>query len=145
MESSYTYTASVEWTGQRKGRVSSEGLTTLEVATPAEFPGGHEGYWSPESYLVASVTSCIMNTFLAIAGNSKLEIQSFTATGTGTMEQRERSYEFTRVDITVSVGVADEETQRKASRMVEKAEQNCFISRSLKADVHVTPEVSVVG
>lgn len=143
MENSYTYNASVEWQGERKGLVTSNGLPELQVATPPDFPGGHEGYWSPESYFVASVTSCIMHTFLAIAENSKLSVNAFSANGTGTMERSGKSYEFTRLDIAVAVSVPDDDSVGKAEKILHKAEENCFISNSIKAEVHLEPKISV--
>lgn len=62
----YLYHTTVVWTEHRKGTMSCEGKPNVEVATPLEFKG-HEGIWSTEDLFVASVNSCVMNTFLAFA------------------------------------------------------------------------------
>ena len=143
MENQYTYSASVDWTGERKGTVSSGSLPQLQVATPPEFPSGHKGLWSPEHYFVASVTSCLMTTFLAIAENSKLGVKRFSARGSATMQKTGSTYEFSSVEIEVSLAIDDEEAVKKAERILQKSEENCFISRSIKAPVHLKPEISV--
>jgi organic hydroperoxide reductase OsmC/OhrA len=63
--------------GERRGNLRSPNLPALEVVAPPEFQG-HEGSWTPEHLYVASVSSCFMTTFLAIAQNSKLEVVSFS-------------------------------------------------------------------
>jgi peroxiredoxin-like protein len=143
MEQSHQYSVELQWIGDKKGTLRSEGLPEMTVATPPEFPGGHEGVWAPEHLFVGSITSCIMNTFLAIAENSRIELSSYDASGTGTLEQSGRSYVFTKVDVEVRVAVPDEKTAGKIERLVQKAEQNCFISQSVKAEVAVTSSVTV--
>jgi peroxiredoxin-like protein len=143
MEDRYTYEVDLEWNERKKGTVRAESLPDLEVATPPEFPGGHEGIWSPEQLLVASVVSCIMNTFLAIAENSKLEFTSYKAHGTGTIEKVEKTYRFTAVTVGVDLVIPDESKASRAERILQMAEQNCFISNSLSANVTIEPNVTV--
>src|SRR5215211_6373370 len=75
MENNYYYTTAVEWTGERHGDLSAPVLPKLKIDAPPEFKG-HEGVWTPEHLFVASVNSCFMTTFLAIAENSKLDFRN---------------------------------------------------------------------
>src|SRR3990172_8503891 len=84
----YYYETEVEWTNQRMRELEAPGLATLQVASPPEFQG-HEGVWTPEHYFVASVNSCFMTTFLAIANLSKLEFTSFGSKATGKLDKVE--------------------------------------------------------
>ena len=52
--------------------LEADGLSAIESMPRPEF-GGPEGYWSPESLLVASMADCFVLTFKAIARASKLE------------------------------------------------------------------------
>lgn len=142
MEQQYTYTAQVSWIGEKKGVAAADALPQIDVATPPEF-GGHEGRWSPEHLLVSSVASCIMTTFLAIAEASKFEFTSYESSVIGRIEQVEKRYEFTHLKVTVRLGVLEESAVSKGERLLQKAEQNCFISNSLKAEVELVPEVRV--
>ncbi|MES1225955.1 MAG: OsmC family peroxiredoxin, partial [Bacteroidota bacterium] len=68
METTHYYEVKLNWESDRKGLMSSPVLnSSIEVATPPEFPKGIHGIWSPEHLLVAAVNSCMMTTFLAIA------------------------------------------------------------------------------
>ena len=47
----HSYNLSLEWTGDRKGILSStEFPYTVEVVTPPEFDKGIAGHWSPEQH-----------------------------------------------------------------------------------------------
>src|SRR5688500_20265176 len=86
MEDHYYYTTQVQWTGERHGDLSAPVLPSLKVNAPPEFKG-REGVWTPEHLFVASVNSCFMTTFLAIAENSRLEFVSFNADAKGKLEK----------------------------------------------------------
>jgi peroxiredoxin-like protein len=141
MEQQYTYTANVRWIEEKKGTASAERLPAVDIATPPEF-GGPEGRWSPEHLLVSSVAGCIMTTFLAIAEASKFEFESYESSAVGTIERIEKRYEFTKIEVTVNLGVGDEGAVSKGERLLQKAEENCFISNSLKAAVELKPRVT---
>src|SRR2546422_11236539 len=88
MEDKYFYRTEVEWTGERRGNLRAPVLPNMQVDAPPEFKG-HDGVWTPEHLFVASVNSCFMTTFLAIAANSKLEFVSFSAEAKGKLEKLE--------------------------------------------------------
>ncbi len=80
------YDVDLKWDQGRIGTLSSDRLSkTIEVATPPEFSGGVDGIWSPEHLFIASVSSCFMTTFTAIAEFSKLDYESLEVKATGTM------------------------------------------------------------
>ena len=89
----HAYSVDIVWTGDRKGIMSSPELNTpIEIATPPQFPKGVEGVWSPEHLFTASVSSCLMTTFLSIAENSKLEFTHFSVKSQGILEQVEGKF-----------------------------------------------------
>ena len=135
---SYQYQLSLEWTGQRTGELTAEGLMPLQVAPPPEFKGPG-GKWTPEHLLVAATASCLMTTFLAIAEISKLAVLSLRMECRGRLEKLpEEGYRFTEIALVPEIGVAPEDEER-AGKLLEKAERNCFISKSLRAAVQVEP------
>jgi organic hydroperoxide reductase OsmC/OhrA len=137
------YENSIHWAGEKKGQLSVLGLSSLQVATPPEFDG-QEGFWSPEQYFIAAVNSCIMTTFLAIAQLSKLEYVSYEAQATGKLEKVEgQGLQFTEITILPKLVIAKSKDLERAGRMLLKAEKQCLISNSIKAVVHVQPQVLV--
>ena len=138
------YEVSVDWLSDRKGIMESPVLDTrVEVATPPEFANGMPGIWSPEHLFVAAVNSCLMTTFLAIADNSKLPFVSFSSRATGTLEQVEGKYMMTEVHLFPTVVIENEAHRDRMLRVLQKAEQHCLISNSVKSTVHMTPTVEV--
>ncbi len=138
MLDAYSYQAEVEWIGRRAGRLTGEGLPPLDVSAPAEF-SGESGLWTPEHFLVAATSSCLMTTFLALAELSKLPVSSLRIRATGRVEKVPGDgYRFTKVTLAPEIGVAAEQEER-ARKVLAKAEKNCFISNSLRAAVEVEP------
>jgi peroxiredoxin-like protein len=135
------YENGIEWTGEKKGRLSAPGLPSLEVAIPPEFDG-HEGFWSPEQYFVAAVNACVMTTFLAIARLSKLEYGSYQAQAIGKLEIIEgRGYQMTEIIIRPTLVISHYKDLGRAARLLEKAEKQCLISNSIKAGVRLEPQI----
>ncbi len=151
MEPHY-YHVDIAWSGERKGMmcspeltVSSNGTGCIEIATPPEFPKGIPGIWSPEHLFTASVSSCLMTTFLAVAENSKLEFSSFRCHSKGKLEQVDGKYQMTEVLLRPEVTITDEKDRDRAIRVLTKSEANCLISNSIKARVVMEPVVHVVS
>ena len=143
MSDSHTYTTHVEWTKERRAALSSPTLPTIEVATPANFPGGHEGIWSPEHLYTAAAEICLMTTFLSLAEKTKLAFMSYKSEASGTMEKAEKGFLMTRIHIKPTVVIADEKLKEKTLTMLEKAEKYCLISNSMKTEVTIEPNVLV--
>ena len=142
MTNTHFYDTEVGWMGGRRGYLrSSADLPVLEVASPPEFQG-HEHSWTPEHLFVASVNSCFMATFVAIAELSKLDVVSFTSTAVGKLEKPEgRGYRITEIVLRPKLVIRFESDAERAQRILEKAERNCLISNSITTDVTLEPEI----
>lgn len=123
---------------------ASHGAGCIEVATPPEFPKGIPGIWSPEHLFTASVSSCLMTTFLAIAENSKLDFESFNCSSKGKLEQVDGKWMMTEIILEPLVVVKDEGSIEKALRVLQKSEINCLIANSIKATVVMKPVVEAM-
>jgi peroxiredoxin-like protein len=143
MENSYSYSTEVEWTGERHGDLRAPVMPELQIDAPPEFKG-HDGVWTPEHLFVASVNSCFMTTFLAIAENSKLEIVSFKAGATGKLEKlTDRGFVMTEISLHPTLVIRDARDFERANRILEKAEKHCLISNSIKSETKLEPEISI--
>ena len=147
----HIYHVQVEWNKDRKGTMCSPELNApalgggcLEVATPPEFPKGIAGIWSPEHLFTASVASCLMTTFLAIAENSKLEFTTFKCDAEGKLAQIEGKYLMTEVVLKPVVTIANEKDRERAERVLQKSEVACLISNSIKSNVIMVPSIEVL-
>ncbi|HUX11605.1 MAG TPA: OsmC family protein [Spirochaetia bacterium] len=143
MAEQHLFRTSVQWQEQNKGTLSSPDLPQIAVATPPEFPGGHKGFWSPETLYVASAEACLMSTFLAIAGNSKLEFSSYSSDAEGVVEKTDVGFQVIEIRIHAKVTIPDESRRDRALRILEKAEKYCLISNSMKTKVTLDPEIAI--
>lgn len=120
--------------------IKSSGLPSIESAPPAEF-GGPGDRWSPETFLVAAVADCFLLTFKAIARASKLDWASLNCEVEGILDRVENVTQFTEFTLLARVEVPTGTDEQKTKRLLEKAEQACLITNSLKAVTHLNIEV----
>lgn len=147
----HIYNVDINWSQDRKGVLCSpelkEGNTAssncIEVATPPEFPKGMPHIWSPEHLFTASVSSCLMTTFLAIAENSKLEFLSFSCKSNGVLENVEGKFLMTEVILKPTVLIKNEKDVERAKRILEKSETACLISNSITSKITMEIEIKV--
>ena len=145
MENHYLYKTEVEWTGERHGELRAPALPNLQVDAPPEFKG-HEGVWTPEHLFVASVNSCFMTTFLAIAENSKLEFVKFLADAEGKLEKVEgQGLMITHITLRPQLVVKHSRDTERALRIFEKAEKHCLISNSIRTETSLVPQINYEG
>ncbi len=138
------YNVSLKWNEGRKGTISSPELTTkIEVATPPEFEKGIAGIWSPEHLFTASVLSCFMTTFLAVAEYSKLEFKDFDCSAEGILEKVEGKFLMTEITLKPILKIFDATQKEKAERILHKSEAACLISNSIKTKVELVPEIII--
>ncbi|MBA4304301.1 MAG: osmotically inducible protein OsmC [Sphingobacteriaceae bacterium] len=138
----HNYNVNLQWKEGRIGNIESPQLNEkITVATPPEFEGGVPGIWSPEHLFTASVVSCFMTTFLAIAGFSKLEFTTFDCEATGVLSKVDGKFMMTEVELRPKLHLTDESKTERAQRILEKAEANCLITNSIKAKVSLMPDV----
>lgn len=142
----HDYDVDLKWKEGRIGILSSDKLDDrLEVATPPEFPGGVEGIWSPEHLFVASVSSCFMTTFTAIAEYSKLQFEELSVPATGLMSNESGKFAITEIVLSPKLVIQDENQKDKALRILQKAEEACLITRSIKTEVKLEPTIAVAA
>jgi organic hydroperoxide reductase OsmC/OhrA len=137
---------SVEAVAEVEGDVTldSERLTSIPSAPPVEF-GGPGDRWSPETLLVAAVADCFVLTFRAIAAISKLSWLALDCRVTGTVDRVDRVSQFTEFAVRTSLRVPSGTNEDEARRLLEKAEQTCLISNSLKAQSRLEAHVEVAS
>ena len=144
MSQEHFYDVSLTWNTDRKGTMRSDVLnSSIEVATPPEFPKGMQGIWSPEHLFVAAINSCLMTTFLAIAENSRLVYNNFESKAIGKLELIDGKYIMSEVVLKPLVVLSNEDDREKALKVLHKSEAACLISNSVKSKIILEPEVKV--
>ncbi len=124
--------------------LASERLPTLSSAPPAQF-GGPGDQWSPETLLVAASADCLILTFRAIARASKLPWLSIDCDAEGVLDRVEGVTRFTQIRLNARLVLPSGGDVERARRLLEKAEKTCLITCSLKAESHLTADVTIAS
>lgn len=137
MPQTHYYEVDVVWSEGRKGILSSPSLPeTIHCATPPEFPSGVPGIWSPEHLYAASISSCYMATFLAIAENFKLSFNAFSCKTVCKLELAEGRFRITEASIAPVLQLNEPEADREeAVRVLEKAKAACLVTNSIQTNI----------
>ena len=131
--SSETYNRDHEWD-------FGHGLTLPASAAP-DYQGAEDRV-DPEQGFVASVSSCHMLTFLALASKRRFVVESYEDEAVGELgKNADGRMAMTRVELHPVVRFADGAAPdaETLAQLHEKAHKYCFISNSVKAEIVITP------
>jgi peroxiredoxin-like protein len=122
--------------------IVGHGLDAISCAPPPEF-GGPGNRWSPETLLVATVGSCFVLSFRAIARASRLSWVSLECEAQGLLDREQGKTKFTGFTVHARLHVPQGTDEEKAHRILRKAEDSCLITNSLSATTHLKAVVLV--
>lgn len=121
-----------------------------------KFDGGHEMTASaapaylgdpkqvdPEEAYVASLSSCHMLTFLAIACKQKFVMDEYVDEAVGVMEKNaDGKLAITKVTLKPKITFSGDKkpTSEELDKMHHAAHDNCFIASSVKTEIKVEPQ-----
>lgn len=128
-------------TYDRTHTVRMTGGFSYAASSAAEFSGKAE-LPNPEEAFLAALSTCHMLTFLAIAANSKIIVDSYEDVVVARLEKNEKGRPcFKRVVLKPRLRFAagSAPTEDMLKRLHEKAHTNCIVANSLGASVEVEP------
>ncbi len=120
-----------------------EGGATLTASAAPEFMGNPE-LVDPESAYAASLSSCHLLSFLAIAARKKFIVDSYADHAVATLEKNaEGKLAITRVVLRPRVTFGGERAPDEAEirKLHERAHDICFIANSVRSEVVVEPVI----
>ena len=103
---------------------------------------GNPDHVDPEEGLVASLSSCHMLTFLALAARKRFVVESYDDDAVGTMEKNEDGrLAITKVVLRprITWGGDKQPDADVLDKMHHKAHEQCFIANSVKTEITVEP------
>lgn len=116
------------------------GIIVKASAAPNYY--GNASLLDPEEAFVASLSSCHMLTFLAVASLKKIVLESYEDLAEGILEKREDGRLcITEVILSPTVKIKRdvELTEEIFQKMHEKAHKECFIANSVTTKITVKP------
>jgi organic hydroperoxide reductase OsmC/OhrA len=128
-------------TYDRTHEVMFEGGQSLKASAAIEYKG-NPAWANPEELLAASLSSCHMLTFLAIAAKSRLTLDSYEDEVTAVLEKNaEGRLSVTKIILRPKTRFSGTNAPdaAKIAELHQKAGHNCFIEASIKSQVIVEP------
>ena len=92
---------------------------------------------------MGSLNTCLMLTFLALAGAKKLVPAGYESEAEGLLENVEGKYRITEVAVRPRVTLNGTAELERAREIMESVEAQCFISNSIKSKVSLAAELVV--
>lgn len=138
----HIYTTNVRGNNDIILNLSAEKLPELQVSPPTEF-GGPEGYWNPEAFFSASISTCFILTFKAIARGKKLNWNTINVDADAYLDKTESKLSFNRVEIFATLTVPSSETGKEESylKALQRAEETCLITNSINASIELHSKI----
>jgi len=122
-------------------KLTSPELPEISVSAPVQF-GGPSGFWNPEAFFSAAVSSCFILTFNAVARAMKLEWVELDVDVKAYLDKVDGKLSFTKVEIFPHLRVPAGVEQENYLKALHKAEQTCLITNSINAKISMMPTIS---
>lgn len=122
--------------------LEAEGRESIKVSAPPQF-GGPKGYWTPEDFYSASISTCFILTFKFLARVQKIDWENISVQVDSFLDKTSQGLMFNKVLIKVKLNVLKMEQKASLERLVQKAKAECLITKSLseKTEVEVSTEI----
>jgi organic hydroperoxide reductase OsmC/OhrA len=144
------YRCAAEWTGAATGptdqprfnrniQVTFAGRPALEMSSPPEFLGTAERV-SPEELFVASLATCQMLTYLALAARQGIVVTAYHDEAEGEMMLQGGRMRFTKVTLHPAITIAAGADPQAAQQLIERAHHDCFIGNSVTTELMIEPQ-----
>ena len=140
------YHLELEWTGnkgtgtsayqayERSYIISGDNKTNIPGSADPAFRGDKSKY-NPEELLVASLSSCHMLWYLHLCADAGVIVTEYTDQASGTMIETPDGGRFSEVILNPVVTVSEISMIAKANELHQKANELCFIARSVNFPV----------
>jgi len=93
--------------------------------------------------LTASLVSSQMLTYLALASSAGLRVLAYTDEAEGIVSEHQKKISLRRIYLRPKILLAGGSPREKGLALVQKAHEQCFIARSIRAEVFIQPEIII--
>ncbi|HEV3135331.1 MAG TPA: OsmC family protein [Acidimicrobiia bacterium] len=149
----HRYTVSSTWRGStgagyeaydRSHEVeATRGGVTLALSADPAFRGDAT-LLNPEQLLVMAASSCQLLSFLAVAARARIDVIEYRDDAEGEMPEDDPPMRITRITLRPQIVVWEDVNEARVRHLVEVAHRECFVANSLRTEVVVEPEISIL-
>jgi organic hydroperoxide reductase OsmC/OhrA len=144
MATKHSFRAHLVWSKRPNGadthRVEFENRPALEVSAAPQYKGD-PAKLNPEELFLASLVSCQMLTYLALATRAGVPVSAYEDRAEATLTMAERRMRITEVVLHPHITIAAGADENKARALVDAAHEGCFIANSVACAVRAEPEI----
>ena len=153
MKREHTYTTTITWKGNkgtgtvaydayaRDYEIACDGKATIRGSADPLYLGDAKHH-NPEEMLVAALSACHMLWYLHLCAASGIVVEAYEDSAEGLMLTRpDGSGEFSQVTLRPRVSISANSNAVEAMRLHMKANEMCYIARSVNIPVHHKPEI----
>lgn len=157
MSKEHTYKTTIKWTGnkgqgtinyrdyERDHTIAAENKAEILASSDPAFRGDKTKY-NPEELLVSSLSSCHMLWYLHLCAEAGIIVIDYVDNATGTMIETENGGgKFKEVTLNPTLTVENKTMIEKAIELHHKANELCFIAKSVNFPVYHNPTTKVNG
>lgn len=135
------------WTGGRNshGYIEAGNLQT-KISIPKEMDGPDIGT-NPDEMLLGAAATCYIITLAAMIERADLPLDHMSLESEGVVDVTRGVFTYKKIIHRPTVSLqasATDEQRRKLSKLVEKAEKSCMISRAIKGNVEIELEENLM-
>jgi organic hydroperoxide reductase OsmC/OhrA len=149
----HRYTASCAWQGSTGAGYDAYERTheaqappasaTLQLSSDPAFRGDPR-LLNPEQLLVLAASSCQLLSFLAVAARARIDVIEYRDDAEGEMPEHDPPMSITRITLRPQIVVREDVGEARVRHLVEVAHRECFIANSLRTEVVVEPDISII-
>lgn len=150
MSRTATYHTTVRWTGEHWGHLALGNGPEMKFSAPPDAQG-HAGVLTPEDAFVAAANTCVMLMFIWASERFKLKLLAYECETEGTkLIELDKTEIFTRLLFRPRIRVAAGSepanvVEARVRRAMQSAQKYSLIANSVKSEIVVEPEISVVS
>jgi len=138
-----TYETTVTWKGEHWGHLKCGNGPEMDFSAPPD-AHGHAGVMTPEEAFVAAVNTCVMLMFLWAAERFKLDLLSYECRAEGEKKiELDRTEIFTRVTLWPKIKVRNAD-EKRVRRALQSATKYSLVANSIKGEVILEPDITIV-
>ncbi len=125
----------------RDHKVDFPGKAELELSSAPEYFGNPQ-FVNPEELYISAISSCHMLTYIYLCYCNEMVVSAYKDEAVGFLEEEEGQFRIRHVKLRPMITFRAEESRERralAIRMVGEAQDECYISNSIKTRVDIEP------
>ncbi|MYA31022.1 MAG: OsmC family protein [Gammaproteobacteria bacterium] len=153
MKREHTYTTTITWKGNkgtgtvaydayaRDYEIACDGKAAIRGSADPMYMGDAKRH-NPEEMLVAALSACHMLWYLHLCAANGVVVEAYEDSADGlVLTRRDGSGEFNKVTLRPRVTITASSDAAEAERLHTKANEMCYIARSVNFPVQHKPEI----